>query len=127
MIYVDSSAVLAELLAEDRRPGEAFWRNRLIASRLLAYEVVNRLHNYGRSTQTSDFSLLLLRIELVDLTEETLSRALEPFPVAVRSLDGLHLATIAFIRQNGRELALASYDKRMLEAAAALGVIGYPL
>ena len=32
MIYVDTSVVLAELLAEDRRPDEDFWTQTLVSS-----------------------------------------------------------------------------------------------
>lgn len=39
MIYVDTSVALAELLAEDRRPGEHFWNETLVSSRLLEYEL----------------------------------------------------------------------------------------
>ena len=39
MIYVDSSVVLADLLAEPRSPPEALWDKDLASSRLLVYEV----------------------------------------------------------------------------------------
>ena len=44
MIYVDTSVALAHLLAEDRRPPEALWTEELVTSRLLEYELWNRLH-----------------------------------------------------------------------------------
>jgi hypothetical protein len=44
MIYVDTSVALAELLAEDRRPGDHFWNQTLVSSRLLEYEVWIRVH-----------------------------------------------------------------------------------
>jgi hypothetical protein len=34
VIYLDSSVVLAQLFAEDRRPASGFWSETLIASRL---------------------------------------------------------------------------------------------
>jgi hypothetical protein len=39
VIYLDSSVALAHLLAEDRLPPESIWSDRLVASRLLEYEV----------------------------------------------------------------------------------------
>ena len=42
--YVDSSAVLAQILTEDRRPPRALWAENLVSSRLLEYEVWVRLH-----------------------------------------------------------------------------------
>ena len=51
MICVDTSVALAELLAEDRRPAESFWKETLVSSRLLEYEVWIRVHarKLGRS------------------------------------------------------------------------------
>ena len=45
MIYVDASVALAQLFAEDRRPPDAIWSERLTSSRLLRYEVWNRVHS----------------------------------------------------------------------------------
>jgi len=39
MIYLDTSVVLAELLAEDQRPPDGPWDDTLVSSRLLEYEV----------------------------------------------------------------------------------------
>ena len=47
IVYVDTSVVLARLFAEDRSPPDAFWKQRLVASRLLEYEVFNRVHARG--------------------------------------------------------------------------------
>jgi hypothetical protein len=44
VIYLDSSVALAHLLAEDRSPPESIWKETLVASRLLKYEVWNRIH-----------------------------------------------------------------------------------
>jgi hypothetical protein len=35
VIYLDTSVVLAELFAEDRRPRPEFWMGQLVSSRLL--------------------------------------------------------------------------------------------
>ena len=65
---------------------------------------------------------LLDRVSLMDLSPAILKRALDPFPIPVRTLDTLHLATIDFLRSRGVEVELASYDKRLLAAASALGI-----
>ena len=56
------------------------------------------------------------------MSDAALARALEPFPVAVRTLDALHLATIEFLHNQGESVTLASYDNRLLTAAQALGI-----
>jgi hypothetical protein len=54
MIYLDTSVALAHLLAEDRLPPEALWRGPLIASRLLEYELWNRIHAHGLGRSHGD-------------------------------------------------------------------------
>ncbi len=47
MTYLDTSVELAQILTEDRAPPESLWKEELISSRLLEYEVWNRLHARG--------------------------------------------------------------------------------
>jgi predicted nucleic acid-binding protein len=123
VIYIDSSIALAHLLAEPRMTGAAFWDAPLVSSQLLQYEVWNRIHAYGLSgTHREEATALVGRVLLVDLSRLALGRALEPFPMPVRTLDGLHLATIEFLRAQGVSAELATYDNRLLAAARALGL-----
>lgn len=121
MIYLDSSIVLAALLTEDRSPGAELWQDELVSSRLLRYEVINRLHAYGLSADVlASANDLLARIALVALAPAVLARAEQPFPVAVRTLDALHLATAVYLTQQRASLSLATYDRRMADAARLL-------
>jgi predicted nucleic acid-binding protein len=128
MIYVDSSFLLAHLLAEDHEPPAGFWQETLITSRLAEYEIWSRIHaralakSHGERAQE-----LFNRIALLELTPDVLSRALEAFPVSVRTLDALHLASIEYLRARGyRPLRLATLDKRLSRAAEALDIGLYP-
>ena len=47
MIYVETSVVLAQLLAEDRCPPESLWTGTPVSSRLTEYEVWTRVHARG--------------------------------------------------------------------------------
>lgn len=121
MIYVDTSVVLVHLLAEDRRPPEAFWADDLVASRLLAYEAWNRLHALGLAdSHASDLTAILGHLSMLELVPEVLARALQPFAVPVRTLDALHLASASFLESRGQSVFLASYDARLVEAARAI-------
>ena len=123
LIYVDSSIALADLFREPRAPPHSFWEGPKVSSRLLEYEIWNRLHAHGRADSHGRTARdLLAGIDLLDLSSGTLSRALEAFPVPVRALDGLHLATIEFLRGSGEEIEFASYDLRLIAAATALGI-----
>ena len=123
MIYVDTSVALAQLLAKDRKPLPALWKQPLIASRLLEYEVWTRLN--ARSLQTShgeSARLLIGRLALIELAPTILERALDPFPMPVRPLDALHLASIEFLRNMGQKIELASFDQRMNGVAATMKI-----
>lgn len=123
MIYLDTSVALAQLFAEDRQPPEDLWQERLTTSRLLQYEVWARVHARRLEAPHGEkVRQLLDGIAYIELTPLVLARALEPFPVAVRTLDALHLATMDFIRSQGQAIELASYDARLLTAARALRI-----
>ena len=123
MIYLDTSVALAQLLAEDRIPPERLWREPLVSSRLLVYETWVRIHarNLGQSHGEA-VNDLLGRISFLELEPEVLTRALDPFPVQVRTLDALHLASLEFLRGLGQEVELGTYDQRQLEAARRIGI-----
>jgi hypothetical protein len=128
VIYLDSSVALAHLLVEDRLPPEELWQESLISSRLLEYEIWNRIHSRKLArTHGDDVRSLLGRVAFIELTPPVLIRALDPFPKPVRTLDALHLASIDFLRKQGQTANLASYDGRLVEAARALRIPIYKL
>jgi hypothetical protein len=123
-LYLDTSVALAHLLAEDRLPAAALWGETLVSSRLLEYELFTRLHARGLGTSHGELAReLLQRVALLELAPPVLQRALEPFPVPVRPLDAMHLASLEFLRSQRVDIALVSYDHRMCDAARALGVV----
>lgn len=123
MIYLDTSVALAHLLAEDRRPPETLWQEELVASRLLEYEVWTRIHARQLERSHGDLvRLVLARLAWIELHPDVLARATRPFPVPVRTLDALHLASLSFLRERGHEVSLATYDERMAETAEIMGI-----
>lgn len=128
MIYLETSVALAQLLAEDRRPPASLWEEPLVTSRLLEYEVWTRIHARGLAESHGELVRLLLgRLAFLELARPVLARAVEPFPLPVRTLDALHLASVEFLRAQGQRMAVASYDSRFLTAARRLGVEVYEL
>jgi hypothetical protein len=94
----------------------------LVSSRLLEYEVWNRVNAYGLSgSHANETRTLLKGIELVEMDRPVLARALETFPVSVRTLDALHLATMHCLGRRGEPVEPASYDNRLIMAARAHG------
>ena len=128
MRYLDSSIMLAEVLAEGRRPGADFWSGPLVSSRLLTIEVWTRLQAYGvRQSHAEAARKLLDGVNIVEMDLPVLARAHEPFPKPVRALDAIHLSSADFLRAQGQEIELATYDSRMRENATAMGFELYPL
>ena len=121
MIYLDTSVALAHLLAEDRVPPDRLWQEPLISSRLIEYEIWTRIHARKLTRSHADeVRALLSRLALIELAPPVLARALEPFPKPARTLDGLHLASMDFLRNQGQSVTLASYDDRLINGARAL-------
>lgn len=123
MIYLDSSVALAHLLAEDRLPPHHLWQRQLVSSRLLEYEVWNRIHARRLERSHGDAVRALIgRVALLELVPLVLARALDQFPIPVRILDALHLASIEFLRGREQDVELASYDARLIAGARALQI-----
>jgi hypothetical protein len=128
VIYIDTSVALAQILAEDRTPPEALWAESLVSSRLLQYELWNRIHARGLGrTHAEEVRQMLGRVALLEMTSSVLALALEPFPIPVRTLDALHLASAEFLRRQDQEVLIATYDARMIEASRRLGITAYSL
>jgi hypothetical protein len=123
MKYVDSSVGLARIFAENRRPNEEFWSESIVSSRLFEYEMWSRIHALGLArTHGEAAHQILHHVSLVEMNPNVLARVLDPYPLPVRTLDALHLATVEWLREQGETVLLASYDSRMNAVARALGI-----
>ena len=99
-----------------------------MASRLVEYEVLNRVHARRLEASHGDAARALLgRLALVEMSPPILARALEPFPAPIRTLDALHLASLHFLRSRDPSIRLATYDRRLADAGLALGIPAEPL
>jgi hypothetical protein len=87
------------------------------------YEVWTRVHARRLGpTHGEAVRLLLGRFAWLEMTPTVLARALEAWPIVVRPLDSLHLASIDFLRSRGQQVTLATYDDRMIAAARRLSI-----
>ena len=65
-----------------------------MSSRLLEYELWTRIHAMDLTRSHGDAArMLLARLAWLELHPRVLERALLPFPVPVRTLDAIHLAS----------------------------------
>ena len=102
MIYVDTSVALAHLLAEDRRPASSLWAEPLVSSRLLEYELWNRIHARRLTSSHGEAARLLVgRLALIELA-------------------------MLYLGRNRRFVGEDAYDALLLNAEPALAVLGPP-
>ena len=134
--YVDASVFLRLTLNEPGRL-RAWGEHELYISSVLAevesFRTLDRARLSGRLSEgelverRETLSELLSACELVSLARPIMIRAAETFPVALGTLDALHLATALSWREARQEdLLMATHDMALALAARSLGfkVIG---
>jgi predicted nucleic acid-binding protein len=122
VIYLDTSVALAQLLSEDRRPPTDLWSAVLVSSRLLQFELLHVLHARGLlKSHEAAARELLARVGMLELIPEVVDAAARPAS-ALRTLDALHLASAAFLVEQGVEVQIATYDNRVVEGARRLRI-----
>jgi predicted nucleic acid-binding protein len=129
--YIDTSALLRIVLREPGALDELRSFDALVSSELIAVEsarTIDRLRLQG--SLTTDEASRRLRIatewlEAIDLVlvrPAVLSRASEPMPMPLGTLDSLHLATALIWRDRmGPLSAMATHDTALGSAARAFG------
>jgi predicted nucleic acid-binding protein len=130
--YLDTSALLRLVLREpgaleDLRSSEA-----LVSSELLAVEslrTIDRLRLQGAlapeeaASRRATVADWLEAVDLVLLRRPILSRASEPLPTPLGTLDALHLATALVWRdRTGQALVMATHDGSLALAARSFGL-----
>lgn len=129
--YVDTSALLRLVLREAGALDDLRSYDLLVSSELIAVEsarTLDRLRLQGTlSTEEAASRLRVVNdwleaIDLVLLRPPVLSRASEPLPTPLGTLDALHLATALIWRDRMGELpVMATHDGSLGLAARAFG------
>lgn len=121
-VYLDSSAIVKLVVAE---PGSSalgrFLRHHpeRVASALATVEVVRAVRLLGRPANDRA-GKVLARIRLLALDQAILQAAAALDPAVLRNLEAIHLASA---RALGDDLdCVVTYDRRMSDAALALGL-----
>jgi len=134
--YLDTSVVLAWLLEGSDVLASLEGSRRVASSRLLWTEVsrglyralqTNRLSTIVVTAARHRFTRFATRIATIRLTESVLRRAEGPYPLVIRSLDAIHLASAEhwlsaeFPAGDPGRISVWSFDTRMNQCAALLG------
>ena len=126
-IYVDTSAVLRFVLGESGALAELRRAERLVSSELLEVEsrrTIDRLARAGMlspgeaADRLAAVGLWIEAIDLVLLRAPVLSRAGDPLPTPLGTLDAIHLATALVWRDRSQTpFTLATHDTALGLAA----------
>ena len=129
--YIDTSALLRIVLREPGALDDVRTYEGLVSSELIAVEsarTLDRLRNQGALTMDEAAGRIavvnewLEAVDLVLLRPTVLSRASEPMPVAVGTLDAIHLATALIWRDRiGPLPQMVTHDAALGAAARAFG------
>ena len=129
--YIDTSALLRIVLREPGALDDLRSYDTLVSSELIAVEsarTLDRLRLQGSLTtqeavaRRRTVNEWLEAIDLVLLRTPVLSRASEPMPMALGTLDALHLATALIWRDRmDQPLTMATHDQALGQAARAFG------
>ena len=129
--YIDTSALLRIVLREPGALDELRSYEALVSSELIAVEgarTIDRLRIQGSLTPDEAAERIravnewLEAVDLVLLRPSVLSRASEPMPMAIGTLDGIHLATALIWRDRiGPLREMATHDTALGTAARAFG------
>ena len=121
--YVDSSALLKLAVAEPETSAleaDLAGRDGLVASRLAALECRRAARRTSNKRVLQAVDEVLDAIYFLEITPAILDRAAIAGPPVLRSLDAIHLATALSIDEP--VLDVITYDRRLAEAAEAVGL-----
>jgi len=130
--YLDSSVLLRVLLGQRNALKEWKTIKRGIASALVEVECLRTLDRLRLSEGFDDEDIAIRReavfrlldsVEIIELTRPILTRATQPFPTALGTLDALHLATALLWKEGrGDGLVMATHDVALAIASRASGL-----
>ena len=123
--YFDTSALVKLLVAEPETVALRRWMKqepRIAVSCDLARAELARAVRRAGSSQAAAARRLLDSIILVQVGAELFEEAGRLGPASLRTLDAIHLAAALELGDDLVGEAVVTYDKRMAEAAASLGI-----
>ena len=130
--YLDSSVLLRVILGQQGALKEWARVTLGVASALAEVECLRTLDRLRLTAGYADAFIaerreaayrLMESMEVVEITPTVLSRASQPFPTALGTLDAIHLATALLWKERAaKDLALATHDLALAVAAKACGL-----
>jgi predicted nucleic acid-binding protein len=132
--YVDASAVLRIVFAEDGSAVPLGDDDRIVSSQLVEIEtfravdrerLMGNLDDTQAATKRTELSALLARLDLMAIDAAVIARAKSPFGINIRALDAIHVATAEVLaaEANDSTLEFWTHDERQASAALSRGLV----
>ena len=127
MIYLDTSALVKLVRVEEGSHDLADWLDQRtempwITSALAEVELPRAIIRTGQLERLASVPAVLARLDLFEIDDVVRTTAAAYQDPQLRSLDAIHLATASVAASVATLAALVTYDSRLAEAAASLGM-----
>ena len=133
MKYVDASAVLRVVFAEEGPAVPLGGDERVVSSQLVEVEsfravdrerLLGRLNDEEAARKRKELGDFLGMLDLAAIDAAVIARARSPFGINVRALDAIHVATaeILISEAGGEPLEFWTHDERQASAALSRGL-----
>jgi predicted nucleic acid-binding protein len=129
--YLDSSVLLRHVLGQPDSLRELRLVRTSMSSRILEVECVRTLDRLRierafperrLATLRQKLCELLTAMEIIEVTRGVLTRAAQPTPTSLGTLDAIHLCSaLAWRERSGRTAVFATHDEALAIAAEAQG------
>jgi len=130
--YLDSSVALRHILKGETGIRHALAAEKVVSSELLEIECRRVIHRCRMQGELDDSGVvragerldaILRGVSLIGLSSEIKKRAMGAFPVGIKTLDALHLASVLVLSEKlpDQEILVFSHDAAMNRCARALG------
>jgi predicted nucleic acid-binding protein len=133
-VYVDSSVIVATTLDQPGALRGIRWAA-AVSSELIVADLLRTLDRLRLAANTPDAELAQLRqeaernlakLDLVPIDRAVLRRAGGAFPMPVKTLDAVHLATALLWVEQAGDIVFLTLDRQLANAARACGLTVYP-
>ena len=130
-VYFDSSIILRVVLGERNRLVEWSRVSEAVTSEITRVECLRVIDRLRLASGMADRELarrratalhVLSGFEVIRLNRAVLERAAEPFPLQVRTLDALHVASALLARTRYPAMRFATHDTELAAVALAEGL-----
>jgi predicted nucleic acid-binding protein len=133
ILYADTSVLLRKLFSSKGQLRQFSKAKKLVTSHFARVECLRSLDRLRINRAISEESVatkrflaeaLLESCERVEVSNDVLQRASEPFPTTLGSLDAIHLATALLWRDEMQKpLFFGTHDRELGRAAASMGFV----